>query len=106
MDVNYGFVDANNLLIGNAFCVEGDTQTIERVKSEFNAVAYYPIGDVITRLNESVWMGSYFTPQKYFPSWIWDESLMDWQPPTPYPSGDKFYDWNEDTLSWDLSPEQ
>lgn len=39
-------------------------------------------------------------PQPY-ESWTLDEN-HDWQPPTPYPIDGKTYNWNEETLSWDL----
>jgi hypothetical protein len=37
-----------------------------------------------------------------YPSWSLDENF-DWQPPTPMPIDDNLYEWNEETLSWDLS---
>jgi len=37
-----------------------------------------------------------------FNSWSLD-SNFDWQPPTSRPDNDKSYDWNEETLNWDLS---
>ena len=41
----------------------------------------------------------FISPQPY-PSWTLDENF-DWQAPTPYPTGDGIYTWNESTLSWD-----
>jgi hypothetical protein len=41
-----------------------------------------------------------FIAPKTFNSWTLD-SNNNWQPPTPYPTGDKMYSWNEDTLAWD-----
>lgn len=61
MEINYGFVDENNLLLQTAVCFESDFETIERVKSEFGAVAYYPVGDVPVILNSSIWTGDHFT---------------------------------------------
>ena len=43
----------------------------------------------------------FIVPQPYS-SWTLDENF-DWQPPTPYPTGDGRYTWNESTLSWDLA---
>lgn len=40
--------------------------------------------------------GNFVSPQPYS-SWILDENY-DWQPPTPKPEGN-FY-WDEDSLSW------
>lgn len=41
----------------------------------------------------------FFAPQPY-PSWTLDTDAK-WQPPVARPTDDKFYTWNEDTLSWD-----
>lgn len=40
----------------------------------------------------------FITPQP-FPSWELDASF-DWQPPTPYPSEEGMWDWNEEQLIW------
>ena len=41
-----------------------------------------------------------FSAPKPYPSWTLDGQCI-WQPPVPYPSGDKMYTWNEETQSWD-----
>jgi hypothetical protein len=41
----------------------------------------------------------FIVPQPY-PSWTLNENF-DWQAPTPYPTGEGIYTWNELTLSWD-----
>ena len=41
-----------------------------------------------------------FSAPQPFPSWTLDGQCI-WQPPTPRPLGDKLYDWNEETQSWD-----
>ena len=41
-----------------------------------------------------------FIPPKPFASWLLNESTCLWDAPTPYPNDDKFYRWNEETLSW------
>ena len=38
------------------------------------------------------------SPQPY-PSWILDADAQ-WQPPTPYPTDEKPYTWDEATLNW------
>jgi hypothetical protein len=40
----------------------------------------------------------FFAPQPYS-SWILDSEAQ-WQAPVPYPTDDKHYSWNEETLSW------
>ena len=41
-----------------------------------------------------------FIAPKPFESWILDEATCQWQAPTPYPTDDKVYVWNEETTSW------
>lgn len=38
-------------------------------------------------------------PQKPYESWVWNDD--NWQAPVVHPTGDKFYTWNEETLTWD-----
>jgi hypothetical protein len=42
----------------------------------------------------------FIAPQP-FNSWSLDENF-DWQSPTPYPTDDNLYNWNEETQTWDL----
>jgi len=41
-----------------------------------------------------------FIPSKPFPSWILNEETCQWQPPVPYPNDEKYYSWDESSLSW------
>jgi len=41
-----------------------------------------------------------FIPPKPFNSWTLNEETCLWESPTPYPNDDKFYTWDEDSLSW------
>jgi len=41
-----------------------------------------------------------FIPPKPFPSWVLNESTCCWDAPTPIPTDDKRYGWDEATLSW------
>ena len=43
-----------------------------------------------------------FIPKKPFNSWTLNENKCIWEAPTPYPSDNKTYDWNEETLNWIL----
>jgi hypothetical protein len=40
----------------------------------------------------------FFAPQPYL-SWVLDSEAQ-WQAPVSYPTDDKHYSWNEETLSW------
>jgi hypothetical protein len=41
-----------------------------------------------------------FIPPKPYNSWLLNENTCLWEPPVPYPTDDKNYKWNEETLSW------
>lgn len=45
----------------------------------------------------------FISPQPYT-SWTLDANF-DWQAPTPMPEDGQEYEWNEETLSWDLLEE-
>jgi hypothetical protein len=40
-----------------------------------------------------------FIKPQPFPSWTLDINF-DWQPPIEFPNDGKFYEWNEETISW------
>jgi hypothetical protein len=44
-----------------------------------------------------------FIPPKPYPSWILSEFSCLWEAPIPYPNDGNMYEWNEETLSWDLA---
>lgn len=41
-----------------------------------------------------------FIPPKPFTSWTLDEETCLWNAPTPMPTDDKMYVWDEPTISW------
>ena len=41
----------------------------------------------------------FYQPQPYA-SWTLNQTTWLWEPPTPYPTDGKFYEWNEPTTSW------
>lgn len=41
-----------------------------------------------------------FIPPKPFASWVLDDETCLWNAPTPMPTDDKFYEWDETTTSW------
>jgi len=43
-----------------------------------------------------------FIAPKPYNSWTLNENTCQWDAPVAYPDVDKFYEWNEDTTSWDL----
>jgi hypothetical protein len=43
-----------------------------------------------------------FIAPKPFNSWLLDETTCQWKAPVDYPTDDKRYTWNEETLAWDI----
>ena len=41
-----------------------------------------------------------FIPPKPFASWILNDDTCLWEAPTPMPTDDKLYEWDEATTSW------
>ena len=41
-----------------------------------------------------------FIPPQPYASWTLDEETCLWESPTPYPTDDKVYHWDEATTSW------
>ena len=41
-----------------------------------------------------------FISPKPYPSWTLNINTAQWQAPIPYPSDNKFYVWDESTLTW------
>ena len=45
-----------------------------------------------------------FYPPKPFESWVLDANF-EWVPPVEHPQDERFYTWNEETISWVLEEE-
>lgn len=43
-----------------------------------------------------------FIPPKPFESWVLNEETCLWEAPVSYPQDGGIYNWNEETVSWDL----
>lgn len=41
-----------------------------------------------------------FIAPKPYPSWVLNEQTCLWSSPVPYPTDDKNYIWNEETMTW------
>jgi len=105
---HYAFLDANNIVtevitgIDETELIEGlDTETWygnfrgqKCVRTSYNnriRKQYAGIGYTYDHVRDE-----FIAPQPY-PSWTLDEN-NDWQPPTPKPDGE--YYWDEDTQTW------
>ena len=47
-----------------------------------------------------------FIPPKPYPSWLLNTTTGLWDPPIPYPTDGKSYEWDEATQSWVEVPNQ
>ena len=61
---------------------------------------YASIGDTYDEQRDA------FIAPKPYPSWILNEDTCRWKSPVPHPTDNKRYNWDEDTISWVLSPNQ
>ena len=43
-----------------------------------------------------------FIAPKPYNSWLLDEDTCQWKAPVDYPTDNKRYSWNEETLAWDI----
>jgi hypothetical protein len=50
------------------------------------------------------WDGVGFAAPQPYPSWNLDSDTYLWEAPTPMPTDDKRYEWDEETTSWIESP--
>jgi len=107
---HYAFLDENNIVtevitgIDETELIEGlDTetwygnfrsQTCKRTSYNSNIRGTYAGIGYFYNAEEDIFV----TPQPY-PSWTRSGSF--WNAPTPRPEDDKFYTWNESTLSWE-----
>lgn len=44
-----------------------------------------------------------FVPPQPYPSWTLNEDTCLWEPPIVYPNDGGIYNWNEESLSWELN---
>lgn len=82
-EVTYGFVDENNILLNAAVFIEGDVETVERVKNEYKANAYY-LMDLTKELvlpGEAYWNGKRFIWPSPNPNYVWSEDVNNWIDP-------------------------
>lgn len=106
---HYAFLDQNNIVTEVITGID-ETKLIEDLDPETWYGNFRGQKCVRTSYNSNV-RGTYagigylyneeedifITPQPY-PSWTRNGSF--WEPSTPMPLDDKFYNWNEETLTW------
>jgi len=107
---HYAYIDKNNIVV-NVIVGKDETELINGLNPEMYYAQGTPYTVKRTSYNSKI-RGTYagighsynpdedifVTPQPY-PSWTRSGSF--WNAPTPKPNDDKFYTWNEATLSWE-----
>lgn len=106
MDKMYALLNEENNVI-NVIMLDDESsqETIDLIVETNNAVNIKPI-------DEDKWwthsyMGGHYEGEvlwstKPFNSWAKNYEERDWAAPIPYPSDEKEYYWDEETISWKL----
>ena len=99
---HFAKLDSNNI-VENVIVAEKDFINSGAVGDEFLWVQtsyngnfrgkYASMGDTWDKVNEV-----FISPQQY-PSWTLDADFT-WNAPTPIPTDDKMYNWDETTTNW------
>jgi hypothetical protein len=97
-EVNYAFIKDGFVVNVAAFEDPTDPQLLLQFKEEFL------LDDIILATETSSVGGEYdgetfWLPQPH-PSWIKNPDTKYWTAPVPYPTDNKNYIWNEETVSW------
>lgn len=87
--------------------VASDSDSLEIIAAVNNADSITDVSELAQRPGPG-WLvdGSSFRPPQPYPSWNWEGS--EWLPPVPVPNdgSDNSYEWNENTLGWDVVPNE
>ena len=84
--------------LGVAFCEElfgGGTWVQTSYNGNIRRV-YAPVG-ALYRTDVDA-----FQTAQPFPSWVFNDTLWEFEAPVPMPAGDGLYQWDEETTSWQL----
>jgi hypothetical protein len=77
----------------------------EWVQTSYNTIGNkHLLGGVALHKNyagiDYTWDGVGFASPQPYPSWSLNKETYLWEAPTPQPTDDKVYRWDEDTTSW------
>ena len=115
---HYAFLDENNIVVNVIVGKDEDNDSdweshykevmgMNCKRTSYNTSGnQHPLGTPF-RKNYACVGGIYdedrdaFIPPVLFPSWVLNEETCLWEPPIPYPDDGQYYEWNEETVSWD-----
>ena len=105
--VNYGIVEQVIVAEPEYFNTFRDTSPGEWIQTSYNTKSgvhlnggtplrgnFAGIGYTYDKINDV-----FYAPKPYA-SWILNQTTWTWDAPTPMPTDDKRYNWNESTTSW------
>lgn len=81
-----------------------DDSFIETLNDNFLYVKYEDSMNGFPEAGGKYENGNFYFKQP-FASWVWSDEKWGWYPPVDYPEDGQIYNWNEETLSWDLVTE-
>jgi hypothetical protein len=94
-ETNYAFIKDGNV-VNIAVFHEPSEDLLNTFKEDFHLDQIVLAGN--NAITGATFDGTKFWLPQPYPSWIKGEE--DWQAPTPYPTDDKSYRWDEPTTSW------
>jgi hypothetical protein len=97
--------------MANFAILNEDNEVVNRVVSESLDFIYVVFGQDTIVVEETDATGPACIGEKYlesgvfqkhqpYPSWTWNDALIDWEPPVACPADEKPYAWDEDSLNW------
>ena len=81
-EIIYGLVNENNILLNVIVAKEDDFETLEAIKTQQNAHAYFILDQskVIAEIGKTYWSGSKFLPPKPEEgNWVLNEDTCQWE---------------------------
>ncbi len=116
---HYAVIDDNNLVINVITGKDEDYSetdwekyysellNLKVLRTSYNTVGGKHLNGKIPFRKNYASIGYYYDPQRDafipprpFPSWILDEETCLWAAPVSYPDDGKYYDWDEQALTW------
>lgn len=97
----HAFLDENNVVIDIKVFDEWahDDVFLEEVKELINANQVVCCCTFGRAYRNGIWTGTEFRPPALYKSWIWSDTLKQWEPPIPMPQ-DGYYAWDEESKTW------
>lgn len=90
MSKHMAVLDENNKVVNIILCNDDEPETPQ-------LITYYP--DNPAMIDGEYFEGAFYPVRQYL-SWTRNTEKKRWDPPIPFPTDDKSYNWDEDSKSW------